>query len=259
MTLASLASSLLFQAQPDFETITMTIRGEERRAIIVRPTKGTAPHPVIFGFHGHGGNGRNAARSFNLHGEWPEAIAVYPSGLPTATGRDPEGLKPGWGYGPDNRDVAFFDSLLEHVITKEKGDSKQVFVMGHSNGGGFVYNLWRHRADKLAGAAPSAAAPSAQSFQGAKPLPAFLIMGRRDPVVSYEGQVATLNAVLGVNKAAGAASSDKPDFERRLGQSHVKLWKGDARTGVFDHPGAHVVPDAAVKALVVFFKSPPIQ
>jgi len=258
MTLGCLAASLLLQSQPDFDTVTLTVRGEERRAIIVRPTKGQAPHPVIFGFHGHGGNGRNAARSFNLHGEWPEAIALYPSGLPTATGRDPEGLKPGWGYGADNRDIAFFDSLLAQVIAKEKGDPGKVFVMGHSNGGGFAYGLWRWRGEKLAGVAPSAAAPAAKSFENAKPLPAFLMMGQKDAVVSFESQRASLLNVLQVNLGKGVSDLTKPDFERQIRGSVIKGWKGLERTGVYEHPGGHQFPSAAVRAMVQFFKNPGI-
>lgn len=255
MLFASLAACFLLQTDPEFDTITMTIRGEERRAIIVRPSQGAAPHPVIFGFHGHGGNGRNAARSFNLHEEWPEAIAVYPFGLPTATGRDPEGLKPGWGYGPENRDVAFFDSLLEQVIAKEKGDGGRVFVMGHSNGGGFVYGLWRWRGDKLAGVAPSAAAGARPPFE-VRPKPAFMMMGQQDAVVPFESQKASLINVLKVNLNSDLSAPPKPDYERSLRGSTVRGWKGKERTGVFEHPGGHQFPAQAVKIMVQFFKNP---
>ncbi len=254
MTSLIASAFLAAQAQPDFDTITLTIRGEERRAIIVRPTKGTDPHPVIFGFHGHGGSGRSAARSFNLHGEWPEAVAVYPFGLPTATGRDPEGLKPGWGYGPDNRDVAFFDSLLEHVIAKEKGDAKKVYVMGHSNGGGFVYNLWRNRSDKMAGVAPSAAAGARPPFE-VRPKAAFLMMGQKDSIVSYESQVSSLTNVLRVNLGQQFTDQPKPDLDRSVRGAHIRGWKGKERTGVFEHPGGHEFPTQAVKAMVQFFRS----
>src|SRR4051812_20174202 len=39
--------------------------------------------PIVFVFHGHGGNAQNAARSFAMNQHWPEAISVCMQGLNT--------------------------------------------------------------------------------------------------------------------------------------------------------------------------------
>ena len=75
-----------------------TIDGVKREATVFSPRKpGSEPPPLVFGFHGHGGNMRNASRSFRLHELWPEAVVVYMQGLNTP-GKltDPEGKKAGW-------------------------------------------------------------------------------------------------------------------------------------------------------------------
>ena len=68
------------------------IDGVAREALIYLPSnRSETALPVVFGFHGHGGTMRQAARSFRLHEVWPEAIVVYMQGVPTP-GRlsDPE-------------------------------------------------------------------------------------------------------------------------------------------------------------------------
>ncbi|WP_395146524.1 hypothetical protein [Armatimonas sp.] len=108
-----------------------TIKGVKRTAVVVLPAK-TEGAPIVFGFHGHGGNGRNSANRWNLQALWPEAIFVYPNGLPTKTPRDPEGGKPGWqmfgggGLFP-NRDMDFFNAMLETARKEWKVDDKQLY------------------------------------------------------------------------------------------------------------------------------------
>ena len=72
--------------------------------------------PVILAFHGHGGNMYFAARGMTFQNQWPEAIVVYPQGLPTpGIILDGEGEKSGWQSGPGDqkdRDLAFFDAGL---------------------------------------------------------------------------------------------------------------------------------------------------
>ena len=70
---------------------------DSREALISVPEKAkTEPTPVVFGFHGHGGSMKNAARSFRYQELWPEAIVVYMQGLKTPGQlTDPEGLRAG--------------------------------------------------------------------------------------------------------------------------------------------------------------------
>ena len=78
-----------------------TIDGVVREALVCAPANAkTNAAPVVFAFHGHGGNMNQVARGFAIHTRWPEAIVVYPQGLNTP-GRltDPEGKRTGWQHG----------------------------------------------------------------------------------------------------------------------------------------------------------------
>src|SRR5262245_38937988 len=113
--LALLVSQAL--AQDSLTRREWSIDGVSREAQLHVPaTAATTPAPVVFVFHGHGGNIRNVVRSFHIHTLWPEAIVIYPQGLNTP-GRltDPEGKLPGWqpNVGDQgDRDLKFFDAVL---------------------------------------------------------------------------------------------------------------------------------------------------
>src|SRR5689334_10335173 len=92
------------------------VDGVAREAMVYVPpnVKSTAA-PVIFAFHGHGGTMAYAERKFSYHTLWPEALVIYPQGLPTA-GKltDPEGKKAGWQFAAGDygdRDLKFFDVM----------------------------------------------------------------------------------------------------------------------------------------------------
>jgi polyhydroxybutyrate depolymerase len=183
-------SSAAVAQEPDRRT--WTVDGVERHGLMYIPAKAKeSPTPVVFVFHGHGGNCRNALRSFAMDKAWPEAISVYLQGLNTP-GKltDPDGKKPGWQGGAGdqgNRDLKFFDMVLESLKKNYKIDENRIYATGHSNGGGFTYLLWSERSDVFAAMGPSAAAGRRASSQ-LKPKPLFHVASENDPLVKYEWQ-----------------------------------------------------------------------
>ena len=123
LALAAVLSAVAgLAAEPVFNT--WTVDGVERSAIVVVPeTKEGEKLPVVFVFHGHGGSGRQIGRSrFETH--WPEAIVVYPNGLPTKSYYDPEGKRAGWQATPgdqNDRDLKFFDAMLKSLREQHPG------------------------------------------------------------------------------------------------------------------------------------------
>ena len=143
------------------EALEVEVEGRSREAIVYKPDKVGTQAPLVLVFHGHGGTAQRAARSLHVHEAWPEACTVYLQGIPTP-GRltDPEGKRNGWQHAAgehEDRDLKFVDLLLQKLKERYPIDDRKVFAMGHSNGGGFTYHLWRERADRFAGIAPSAA------------------------------------------------------------------------------------------------------
>src|SRR5205085_5890699 len=94
-----------------------TIDGVKRQALVFAPKSGDSKErtPLVFAFHGHGGNMQGTSQLMHIQTLWPEAIVVYPQGLPTVSPHDPQGQLPGWqqeaGQNGD-RDLKFFDAMV---------------------------------------------------------------------------------------------------------------------------------------------------
>ena len=229
------------------------VEGVTREALVVTPTASADPHgspkPLVFIFHGHGGTSRHAARSFSLHTAWPEAVCVYPQGLPTA-GRltDPEGRKAGWQARAGDyldRDLKFFDIMLASLQREQAIDPRRIYVSGHSNGGAFTYLLAAKRWDVLAAIAPSAAIMT-PSPDGIKPIPVLHIAGQSDALVRFAWQKRTIDALCRINKCEILQPL-------RLGLNQF-LSKEGGHVFVFLHPGGHEFPKEAPAEIAAFFK-----
>lgn len=225
------------------------IHGAKRSALVFSGA-GTPPKagfPLVLAFHGHGGTAVSAARKLGLNRLWPEAIVVYPQGLDTATGRDPDGSRPGWQNGPGmegDRDVKFVDAILGRL----KGyDPRRTFAMGFSNGGGFVYTLWATRPDRFVAFAPGGAV-GGRSLRLLKPAPAFVTVGEQDPTSERQKQtLARIASLDGVDLASA----------RRTGPLTLAKGRSGIAFGSYVHPGGHDFPPAAAQATIAFFKALP--
>ncbi len=240
-------SSLGLAAEP--KQITVTVGETSREAIVYVPAKAEAPSPVIFAFHGHGGNAQQASRSFRFQEHWPEALVVYMQGLPTPGQlTDPEGKRNGWQKSvgdQSDRDLKFFDTLLAQLRKEYQVDDRRIYATGHSNGGGFTYLLWSARADQFAAFAPSAAA--ARYIPTLKPKPAMHIAGENDPLVKYEWQKAAMEAVRVVN---GCGDKGEP----WAAQCTLYASRLNAPFVALVHPGDHKYLQEASPLIVKFFK-----
>jgi polyhydroxybutyrate depolymerase len=241
-----LAALLLAQVD-SFETVFLRVGDSGRSAMVTRQATKTSA-PLVFCFHGHGGGARSAQRSFGIEKLWPEAVVVYPHGVPTATANDPEGKRNGWQMRPmpsPNKDLVYFDELLAWVKKNRTIDPKRIYVMGHSNGGGFTYLLAAERGDLFAAFAPSAAA--ATRFVSRMPAkPVFHVSGTQDTTVAFADQQATHAAVkkkLGLEGVEGKAVG-----------LETRYVSGGLEFTTYVYEGPHKYPDAANAAIVEFFK-----
>src|SRR5579871_5580894 len=79
----------------ELKKVTWQVGSDSREALVYNPP-GTNK-PVVFVWHGHGGTANFMSRRFPMHKLWPEAVVVYPQGLPTpAPLVDPDGKRNGW-------------------------------------------------------------------------------------------------------------------------------------------------------------------
>jgi polyhydroxybutyrate depolymerase len=233
---------------------TWSVDGENRKALLHVPAAGKQAVPLLFVFHGHGGTMGHAARTYAFHSHWPEALVVYPQGLPTP-GKltDPEGKKTGWqpnAGDQKDRDLKFFDSMLASLKKDHAIDEKRIYCTGHSNGGSFTYLLWAQRGDLFAAVAPSAAILP-KGVRDLKPKPVLHLAGEKDPLVKYDWQKRMIESVRKVNAAEGEGKSwaKSGDLTGTLYDSQ----KG-APVVTLIFPGAHIVPEKAPELIIRFFK-----
>jgi polyhydroxybutyrate depolymerase len=248
----ALLATVCVSTQPRLARQSWTIDGVERTALIATPmgaTPGT-PAPVVLVFHGHGGTSLNAARTFDIHTHWPEALVIYPQGLPTpGLVTDPEGQRPGWQQDKGDqgdRDLKLVDEMLAWAKSQYAVDPKHTFATGHSNGGTMTYVLWRNRADRFAAFAP-AASVFRGDLGGVTPKPAFIIAGEKDALVPYALQERSLLATLRLDKAS--VSGTAWSGSARLHASSI-----GANVVAYIHPGGHPMPADAGALIAKFFK-----
>jgi polyhydroxybutyrate depolymerase len=250
---------LVWQARfcPAAEPVqTWEIEGVERQGLVFAPDSAkTEPAPLIFAFHGHGGTMHNSSRAWRYQELWPEAIVIYLQGLNTP-GRltDPQGKKPGWQskVGDQNdRDLKLFDAVLKWARQTYKVDDKRVYCTGHSNGGGFTYLLWAARGDAFAAVAPSSAA-GLGVLKDLKPKPMLHIGGLKDPLVKFEWQKTTIDAVRKIN---GCDPEGKSEGDR------LTVYPSPTGTVVetYLYDGGHSPPADAWPQVVKFFKEHPAK
>ena len=253
--LLALTSDLHAQPSTSLREMKWNVNTEERTGLVHLPVldKGLQA-PLVFVWHGHGGSSRGAARQFRIHQHWPTAIVVYPQGLPTpAKLVDPKGLRSGWqsdGDAKTNRDLLFFDVMLEDLVARGIVDADLVFSTGHSNGGGFTYNLLVERGKRLAAIAPSAhPLPSQHRYRAFPKIPVFHVAGRNDRLVKMEWQQATIDHLLRFYDCEPPKQWDgRSDcLEYASKEGHILV--------TYVHPGTHKMPADAGALITSFFQS----
>lgn len=226
------------------------IDGLSRKAIIFEPSTKSDKLPVVFVFHGHGGNAGFASRRINIQDYYKDALVIFMEGLPgrKVPGLDPEGTMNGWQIFTDDlekRDIKFFDQVFTEIHQDYKPDDSRIYLLGHSNGARFVNVLWKKRGDKIT-AICSASAQGGNLISGAVPISVWMYMGKNDKIVSFESQnnsVPIVKSNLGIT-TGGKIDGDKTIFQ---GKNKTELVLQQSNAG-------HAFPKESLPEITEFFK-----
>jgi polyhydroxybutyrate depolymerase len=178
---------------------TIVVDNRERQYLVHLPPSFNVKKnlPVIFAFHGGGGEYKKTIRYYNLNGLADDNgyIVVYPNALNKA-----------WSmHGVSSRmknidndvdDVKFISTLLDYLIANYKADSGHVFSTGISRGGIFsLFLAWQlsDRITAIASVCASIPLAIADEYTFKHPTPVLLINGTEDPLINYNGGAGKFN------------------------------------------------------------------
>ena len=194
----SLASAGAFAAPPEatghFTVNKGIIAGRERSYVLYEPRDLKPGAPLLFEFHGGGGDGpmgrEETGREFDMLADRYGFVVVYPDGISRSWTSCRKAQNQGERRKVD--DVAFVDAIIEQEVVRHAIDRKHIFALGHSMGGALTYRLALERPDKFAAVAVISSnlpEPDNQDCTPAKsPIPIMIINGTADPVSDYDGK-----------------------------------------------------------------------
>jgi len=161
-------------------------------------------YPLVVLLHGFTTTGFGQSAFFHMAEltTTDAALWIAPDGLANSSGQQ------FWNAGPeccDNEnqnpdDVGYLSSLVDDIEAEWPIDAKQVFFIGHSNGGYMSYRMALERADMVAGIMSLAGNVPTVSATPSQPVSVLHLHGTADATVPYS--YAGMGAVTDVNAFA---------------------------------------------------------
>ena len=176
-------------AKPDV-VVSLKIKQQDRRAVVVNASSDGAKRPAVIVLHGGMGsaNVMRANSVFDAVAKANDFMVVY------AEGTDFGGGRHAWNTGflmrrmvQDADDIAYFDSLIDTLVSEHGADPTRIYMTGGSNGGMMTLVYAVARAERLAAIAPVVASMFTFDTAPSVPLPILIINGAKDEEVPLEG------------------------------------------------------------------------
>ncbi|NNE16816.1 MAG: T9SS type A sorting domain-containing protein [Saprospiraceae bacterium] len=181
----------VLQAQ-QFSDETMSYDGEIRKYKIYIPSQydGTKPIPLMFNFHGGGGDiaSQIAIADMRSIADTANFIIVYPQALPDLG----DGGSTNWLHKDptDVDDVFFVDALIDKIASEYEIDQQKIYACGYSLGGEFTYELACRLNDRIAAVGVVARTMGTAAFDNCSPshpTGILTILGTEDNISPYDG------------------------------------------------------------------------
>jgi len=234
----------------------LDVNGTLRHAFVFPPRTNSSAPPLLLAFHGYNGavaDGQDAEEFFHFARVWPEALVIYPQGLPTPSPANPQLIQPGWQYLPDtldDRDVFYTDALVDWAAQEYGINTNRVFATGFSNGGVFSLVLLDVRPQRFAAFA-TVSAVSTNVCDASAPRPVVFIYGANDLTFPQSLALETAQCLLTLNRFGGVTQEWRPGYTLYLPDT------GGAPIVGRVHPGGHVWPTDVTHRIVEFLRELP--
>ena len=157
----------------------------------------TSATPILFNFHGFGGN---ASQFINVADMRAEAesnsfILVYPQGSCL------DGV-PHWNPCPidgDNKstadDLGFVEAMVNEISSQYNLDMERIYAAGYSNGGMMAYGLANYKSNLIAAVASVSGSMLDCLGNTSHPMPVVHLHGTNDGVIAYDESSNDYNSV----------------------------------------------------------------
>jgi polyhydroxybutyrate depolymerase len=178
------------------------------------------PVPLVFVFHGLGDVFITRYSGFEELGKKKGFIVAFPNGVNRQ-----------WDLraSDENRDLRYFDALLEHITSKYNVDLRRVYATGMSMGGFFSNLLASKRSDRIAAIAPHSGGLGVLAIRGIKAkrkYPVMIVQGAADPLVRVEQGRSSRDAYLKEGHAVEYVEiKDLAHIWARSEDITEKMWK----------------------------------
>ena len=236
--------SLSFLQAQQTESHNIVHDGLDREYHIYIPVSydGATSVPLLFVFHGYGGNARDLMRWGDMRSVADTAgfILIVPQGYKDHRG-SPHWNVGSWTIGSTVDDIGFIEKIINRTSDEFNLDLHRVYSYGHSNGGYFSFELACHLGNKIAAIGSIGGTMSTESYDSCEPshnTSVITVHGTSDPIVYYTGgrpynsksQVETLRYWVDFNNTnISPEIIEVPDSDKNDG-SQVELYKYDGGT-----------------------------
>lgn len=155
--------------------------------------------PLIILLHGHGGdadgllgeNGKKAPYKVWLEiADRENLVLVVPNGTVGPSGKTAwNDCRKDASNNSTSNDIAFINTLIDHVALKIKIDQSRIYATGTSNGGHMSIRLALELSERINAVAPVVAAmpKNNKCTSSNHPVPILFMIGTEDPILPYQG------------------------------------------------------------------------
>jgi polyhydroxybutyrate depolymerase len=168
----------------DKERRTMEIGADERFYLLTTPAghDGRTPLPLVIDFHGlsEGAQVHTVMSNYAPLAQSEGFVVAVPNGSGVPIRWD---VKPG----PENKDLAFIDAMLEQLGNDLCIDTSRVYATGLSYGAIMTSFLTCERSDRFAAVAPVAGLLVPKPCDQARKVPILTFHGTADPILPFNG------------------------------------------------------------------------
>lgn len=193
--------------------------GQRRYRLFIPAGDRSKPRPLIVALHGGWGTGKNMQDISGLDAQAGPAgfLVAYPDGVGRAWNAGSCCAKP---MKDKVDDVAFLKAVVDDIAQRDGIDRRRVYGTGFSNGAMMLYRVACEAPDLFKAIAPVSGGPMFEGCQSPRPISAYLIQGRADPRIPWDGGEFEGNyrpglpSIVGqLGQRAGCGQDEKPTWK----------------------------------------------